>query len=458
MKQHLIYRTLSISALSICCLLPASAQENGTELVLGFNQSFETDDNLDLDPVSAGRTTFATTRLSLGLTHETSLNQLGLNASGVIRAVNGPGAESGVDDQRVGLTYNRVGAQSEFGFNASYFQSNIEFLRPLQDFENSDGEIELPPDLDDLTGTGNRERYRTGLSFELGQDAPIGAAFDASYLALRYTDTTDPGLNDNDRFNLATDLFLRFSPLMEGTLGLDYGLFDSDDTEQTRRETTTGFFNLAVELSPIWRLAAGLGYTTIDTREFGVVTRTDGPTGRLRLERDMPNGSIRAEIEQIVTDDGDIRNFLVGRDIALPVGELSFTIGVSDSELDSATPIGSLNWSQSLPKSVVSAQIRRSVDFDQERGNVIRTAAFLSYFHEINSVSGFNFNAGYTISDEVSDTIDRANFTASYQYTLTEDWALNTGYRYRMREDLTDPRAQSHAVFFNIGRDFILRP
>lgn len=426
--------------------------------MLGFNQSFETDDNLDLDPVSVGRTTFASTRLSLGLTHETPLDQFGLNASGVIRAVNGPGVDSGVDNQRVGLTYNRAGAQAAFGFNTSYFQSNIEFLRPLEEFRNDEGEIELPPDLDDLNGTGNRERYRTGLSLELGQNAPIGAAFNASYLALRYTDTTDPGLNDNDRYNMDAELFLRFSPLIEGTLGLDYGLFESDDTEQTKRETTTGFFSLGVELSPIWRLTAGFGYTTIDTREFGVVTRTDGPTGRLQLERDMPNGSIGAEIEQIVTDDGDIRNFLISRNMGLPAGELSFTIGVSDSELDNATPIGSLNWSQNFPRSVISAQIRRSVDFDQEKGNVIRTAAFLGYFYEINSVSGINLNAGYTISDEVTDTIDRANFTASYQYTLTEDWALNTGYRYRMREELTDPRAQSHAVFFNIGRDFNLRP
>ncbi|CUH49067.1 hypothetical protein [Ruegeria atlantica] len=457
-KRHLIYRTLSVSACSICCFLPASAQENGAGLVFGFNQSLETDDNLDLDPVSAGRTTFASTGLSLGFTHETPLDRIGVSASGVLRAVNGPGAESGWDNQRFQLDYGREGVQSAFGFNASYLQSNIEFLRPLQDFENPDGEIELPPDLDDLNGTGNRERYRSGLEFELGRDAPIGADFRANYLSLKYTDTTDPGLNDSDRINLDANLYLRFLPFAEGIIGADYRFFDQNDAEQTQRETKTGYAGVNVELSPIWRLEARFGYTTIDTREFGITTRTDGPTGLLRLERDMPNGTIDAELSQIVTDDGDIRNYLVGRSLELPTGGLAFTAGFADSELDSPDFIGSLNWVQELPRGEFSARFQRSLDFDEDKGNILRTALFLGYFHEINNISGINLNAGYTISDELTRTIDRANVTASYQYSLTEDWALSTGYRYRMREELTDPRAQSHSIFFNIGRDFIMRP
>ncbi len=458
MGRHLIYRTLSAGAWSLCCLSPALAQESGTELTFGFSQSIETDDNLDLDPVSQGRTTFAATGLSFGLVHETPLDRIGVAVSGVLRAVDGPGVDSGLDDQRLDLDYDRVGAQSAFNFNVGYLQSNIQFLRPLEDFENSDGQIELPPDLDDLNGTGNRERYRAGLALELGQEAPIGAALAANYLDLRYTDTTDPGLTDNDRTNLDADLFLRFSPLVEGVLGADYRLFNQDDAEQTRRKTKIGYFGLNVELSSIWRLESQLGYTTIDTREFGVVTRTDGPSGLLRFERDMPNGTFEAGYEQIVTEDGDIRNLTVGRSLELPTGEFAFTAGVADSELDSADFIGSLDWVQQLPRGEFNARFARSLDFDEDKGNILRTALFLGYTHNINAVSNINLNAAYTVSEELTRTIDRANFTASYQHSLTKDWVLSTGYRYRMREELTDPRAQSHAVFFTIGRDFIVRP
>lgn len=458
MGRHLIYRGLCVSACSVCLLPPALAQDNGWELIFGFRQSIETDDNLELDPVSEGRTSFAATSLSFGLTHETAIDRFGLSASGVARAADGPGSASGIDDQRVTLSYSRDGAQSSFSFDTSYSQSNIEFIRPLEDFQNEQGEIDLPPDLDDLSGTGNRERYQTGFALELGKDAPIGAELSANYLGLRYTDTTDPGLNDADRTDLAAKLNFRVSPVVTAALSLDYRLFESEDEEETRRETNTSFFDLGVELSPIWRLDAGLGYTVIDTREFGDTTRTDGLTSKVRVERDMRDGQLNAEFEQQVTDDGDIRNLTVGRDMELPSGALGFTVGLSDSDIGDIEPIGSLDWTQNLPRGEISAQLQRSVNFDDEDGNILRTALFVGYTHEINSLSSLDFNAGYTTTDESEGTTDRSNFSAAYQYELTEDWSLRTGYRYRMREELGEPRAESHAIFFNIGRDFVIRP
>ncbi|MEX0351542.1 MAG: hypothetical protein AB3N15_19130 [Paracoccaceae bacterium] len=458
MGRHLIYRALSVCGFCLCCALPVTAQEDGSEIVFGIAQGFETDDNLDLDPVSAGRTSFASTTLSFGLTRETEVDRFGLALSGVLRAVNGPGAQSGWDDQRLDLSYGRLGAQSAFGFEANYLRSDIQFLRPLEDAEGDDGDIDLPPDLDNLNGTGTRERFNTVFELELGQDAPVGADLAAEYLGLRYTDTTDDGLADSDRGDILADVFFRFSPVFEGVVGANYRLYEADDDEETRRETRTGYAGFNLELSPIWRLEARYGFTTIDTREFGTTTRTDGPTGLLRVERDMPNGTLDLELEQIVTEDGDIRNYLLGRSMDLPAGELAVSFGVADSELDSPDFIGSVNWLQELPRGEFSARYDRSLFFDDDDGNILRTALFLGYFHELTRTSGISLDAGYTISDEATDTIDRADVTASYVHALTEDWALSTGYRYRMREDTTDPRAHSHAVFFNIGREFRMRP
>ncbi len=455
-KQNSIF-FLTSYIIALAGALPVAAQEAGTEIIFGLSQSFETDDNLDLDPVSAGRTTYAATGLSFGLNRATSVDQFGLDLSTTLRAANGPGVESGFDNQFFGLNYDRLGAQALFGVNASYLQSDIEFLRPLEDFENDAGEIELPPDLDDLNGTGTRERYRAGFSLELGREAPIGATFDADYFGLRYSDTTDPGLSDSDRTTLDSAVLFRLSPRIETSLAANYRLFEADDVEQTRRETRSGFAGLNIELSPIWRLETQLGYTTVDTREFGTTTRSEGPAGFLRLERDMPNGTINATIEQIVTEDGDIKNYLVGRSMNLPTGELAFTVGAADSDLDSTDFIGSLDWIQDLPRGEISARLSRSLDFDEEDGNILRTALFLGYLYDINTVSGISLNAAYTISEEAVRTIDRANFTAAYQHALTEDWALSTGYRYRMREEIAEPRAHSHAVFFSISRDFVTR-
>lgn len=438
--------------------LPALAQVQNSEMVFGLRQSFETDDNLDLDPVSEGRTSYASTALSFGLLRSTPIDQFALDVSGVLRAVNGPSVDSGLDEQRFSLAYDREGAQSAFGFNTSYFQSNIEFLRPLEDFENDDGEIDLPSDLDDLTGTGNRENYRSGLSLELGKEAPIGAALSADYSGLRYTDTNDPGLFDNDRSDFDADVFFRFTPRIETSIGADYRLYDAEDDERTRRETKVGYLGLGFEISPIARFDTQIGYTQIDTREFGVTNRTEDPSGFLKFEREMPNGIIDVKFEQVVTEDGNIRNFLIGRSLDLPTGSLAISGGYADSELDSTDFIGSLDWRQQFPRGEFSARASRSLDFDEEKGNILRTALFLGYFHEINAVSGLNFNAGYVVSDEVDDTIDQANASLSYRRAVTAEWSLNTGYRYRMREEIGEPRAQSHSVFFSLDRDFVLKP
>jgi hypothetical protein len=456
-KRHLVTRSILAGAVHVCWLLPVAAQDGGTEMVFGFSQGLETSDNLDLDPVSLGSTTFTSTELSFGLIRETRLDRFGLIAGGVLRGVSGPGAESGLDNQSLDLSYGREGANAAFEANASYLQSNIEFLEPLDDITDDDGQIDLPPDLDELSGTGNRERYAAGVALDLGRDAPVGASFSADYLAFRYSETTDPELFDNDLSEAESEVRFRLSPVAVARLGLGYRLYEAEDAEQTRRDTSRGYAGLSVEVNPVLRLDANLGYASIDTRELGVTTQSSGLEALLRLERDMPNGTVTAEAEQYVTDDGTIRTFTAGRTLELPNGELSATLGAADSDIGQSEIIGSLGWSQELPRGGINAQLRRWVDFDEDDGNVLRTALLVDYTHDINSLSSIGLKAGYTVTDEAGGSTDRASFTAEYKYALTEDWSLDTGYRYRMREEGEGARAQSHAVFVSIGREFRAR-
>lgn len=438
-------------------MLPVAAQDSGTEMVFGFSQGLETSDNLELDPVSQGSTTFASTGLSFELIKQTPLDRFGLLASGVLRGVSGPGADSGLDNQALELSYGRQGADAAFEATAGYLQTNIEFLEPLDGIIGDDGEIDLPPDADELSGTGNRERYAAGVALELGREAPTGASFRADYVAFRYSDTTDPELFDNDLSEAESEVRFRLSPVAVARLGLGYRLYEAEDAEQTRRDTSRGYAGLSVEVSPVLRLDADLGYASIDTREFGVTEKSSGLEALLRLERDMPNGTVTAEAEQYVTDDGTIRTITAGRSLELPSGALSATLGAADSDTGQSEIIGSLSWSQELPSGGINAQLQRWVDFDEDDGNVLRTALLLDYNHEINGLSSIGLKAGYTVSDEAGGSTDRASFTAEYRYALTQDWSLNTGYRYRMREDLAEQRAQSHAVFVSIGREFRVR-
>lgn len=459
MGRHLTYRALLLGACGVVGFLPpVSAEGTGPEFTFGFDQTFLSDSNLELDPVSPGTTSYSATGLSFGLDYQTPLDRFGLIASGVLRAVNGPGAESGFDDQRLGLNYIRDGAQAGFKFSTRYRQKDIQFLR-LRDFEDETGQIELPPDADDLAGTGTRESYRTEAAFEFGREAPFGGSLTVTNLILDYSDTTDPSLFDRDRTNLAGDLRLQLTPVLEGVLGSNYRLYDAQDAPATQRDTLTNFVGVNWEMSPILRLEAQLGHTTIDTEEFGLTTRTDGMEYLLRLVRDMPNGTISTGVQQVVTDDGDVRSFDVSRSLEMPLGVFEASIGVADADFSGTEIIGSLNWFQDLPSGEINAQFQRFMDYDESRGSVfLRTAFLLGYVHQINDISSLVFDAGYTLKDGADNETERANFTAAYQHSLTEDWALRTGYTYRMRDTQTIDRADSHSVFVSIGREFTLRP
>ena len=64
MKRPLVTRSILAGAVHVCWMLPAAAQDGGTEMVFGFSQGLEASDNLELDPVSPGSTTFTSTGLS----------------------------------------------------------------------------------------------------------------------------------------------------------------------------------------------------------------------------------------------------------------------------------------------------------------------------------------------------------------------------------------------------------
>ena len=43
-------------------------------------------------------------------------------------------------------------------------------------------------------------------------------------------------------------------------------------------------------------------------------------------------------------------------------------------------------------------------------------------------------------------------------YALAEDWSLNLGYRYQMRDETGDGSAADNALFLSLERSFTARP
>lgn len=447
-------------------ILPATAQDRGTRLTFGIEQRLESTDNLALDLVSAGVTTATSTRLSFGLTSETATQQFALHGGTVLRLFKRPGSatETQIDDPNLRLTYNRQGAHSALKLNARYRRSELEFLDAFENIINGDGEIELPSDFGDLVGTGTRESYGANASLEIGNDAPFGVTFSLGLSGLNYGASTNPSHFDSEVVTYGVTTRLQFSPITEGTVSLKQSKYDAEDAISTDRSTTTLSFGVKHALSKVLDLDASVGHTVVDTSEtvalITTTTRETGATGRIGLTYDLPNGSASANISAKTNQDGTRLGFGVGRKLDLPDGSLSVNLGVTRLENQDPELTASLNWAKELPNGQLNARLRRSVSTNSSDRDTLSTALVLGYQHDLNRISGLNFNLSYAVTDETGpdNQTEQMSFSTSYRRALTRDWDVNVGYAYRMRDEDTIGRADSQSVFLTLSRSFEWRP
>jgi hypothetical protein len=461
-------RTITRAALlgAVCLpILPALAQEiDAVRMNFGIDQRFEAGDNLGLDNPSQGNSSISTTRLSFGLISETERQSLAFDVSGALTIQDTPttdGTETTWGTPRFRLAYDLDGADSALGVNANYSVAFIDTLS-FADFINEDGILELPEDFSSLAGTGERTNYGLNATLALGQNAPLGFDLSAGVSGIDYTNVTDPNLFDYNRSFLGARALLRFSPVLTGSVGLRYSTYDASDNEQTYRTRTTGNIGLEYEISSRAALEASLGVTEVNTETLDQpTTNTTSPVGSLGYTYDMPNGGLTADFVASADENGNERlNFVVGRNLELPDGNLSFTLGLTDPEFGDVAPIGSLNWERNLPAGQITAQISRKVSSSNNDDTALTTLVAFGYDQNINDVSGFGLNFTYGESDATENTgqVTRTGISATYRHALTQDWNLNTGVNYRTRDEEGEGQASSPSIFLSIGRNFDFRP
>ena len=120
--------------------------------------------------------------------------------------------------------------------------------------------------------------------------------------------------------------------------------------------------------------------------------------------------------------------------------------------------IGRLDISKELPDGSIGLGLGRTVSFDEDASETVIGSVFsLSWSKQVNEVSSVNLAASYEVSDAPSERIELATIEAGYRHQLTQDWALDSGIGYEVRND-NDGRAESPSVFVALSRSFELRP
>lgn len=409
------------TTLAVClALLPAGgawAQSDelpsGRALTLSVGAGLTATDNPDFELNPAGSEVRASTDLHLRYRSDTALSHLMLEADTLL-LWGLSGEDKGFERPRQGihLGYGRDGASSAWTFDASLRESRIDFLRPLLDFVNDDGEIVLPDDLDDLTGEGWRRQTSLDTSLTLGRDAPFGAVLGAGLSDISYRDTTNAALEDSERRRASVRLRFDLSPVTRLDLAMRYGLFKNSTD---RRET--------------WSLSPGLSF-------------------------DRPDGTIRATLTATRTEDGTRLSAEIGRVIERPWGTLDARIGgVRLADGDTALS-GGLRMSYVLPRGRLSLALDRAAVSGSDDDETLRTALSVNYQQALSDLSSLSLNLAYVKSDSSATGLatDTASFGLGYNHALSRDWSVNLGYTYRMRDRQGSGRTTENTVSVTFSR------
>jgi hypothetical protein len=403
----------------------ALAQDGGPgpRLTFGVSQTFDSNDNLDLDVDSAGSSFQSLTGLSFGLSSETGLSSLDFEASTALRYLDGPdaGGEFDLDGTLIGLAYDRATPAAALSVDGAYTMDQIDGGVTLADFAGTGAQV--PEDFSALSGTGMRRFYALDAGLSLGLDDPVGYELTAGVSGLSYSDTTDPGLFGNTRSEVGAALLLQLSPVTQARAGLSYGDFSSDDPDN-EGSTNTGL--------------------------------------DLGLTRDLPNGSAGIDIFVAdYSDNSDSRaGFLLSGAMDLPAGALEASIGATQLEGESAVLTGGIAWEQALPRGAVNLALDRDVQNDSDDVPQYVTGLRLGYQQTLDPLSQLGLSATYALTEDAGspDQTEAASFSAVYSRAVTPDWSLDLGYTYQQRDENAAGTARSNSVFVGLSRTWEMRP
>lgn len=423
------------------------AQDGGVSMVFGLENRFEFVHNDSLAVPAAGTDIANVTRLSFGLTTETAIDRLAFAVSGAViaeRLSGGAGTEVKFGREAANLSYHREVPAAVLDLEADYRRDDIDAF---------DAGL-------DRTGTaGTRANYIGSARLEIGRTSSVGFAMGLAYEATDYQDTSDPALDDSTEARGDLAVVLHFSDITTGRVGVRYS-HREEETPGTRTvDTTVGFVGLDTALSQRLDLSAELGYTRTEDEEFDITDRTTGPDLRLGLTYDMPVGTAMASLRVTTdADEGQRETLEVGRDLETPTGTLSARLGVTHADAAGSDVIGRLSWDRRLPDGALSLLLERRVRYDLgDDQTVTESAVRATWLKTVSDLSSISLNISYELSNSVTEDIDQVTLGAGYSYRLTEDWSLDSGVGYRIRND-NDGHAESPNLFVALSRDFQLRP
>lgn len=388
------------------------ALEGGPLLTFGIAFRAETGSNLDLSVPSEGETSVLSTRLSFGLSDETRTSNLALNLAGSLAIRNAPDDDTrGLENPALRFAWGQQGARSQLDVTAALTQTELDTLRGFVIDPDTGGIAE------DVDGEGTQQRALADVVWTFGEEEPWGITLSAGATITTYSGDNDE--DDVDEARLGAALSFMIDPATEGVVDLRWSTYQEE------------------------------GQEVRDTVHFEV-----------GAVRETARGNLDATLFVDNVPEGTRVGFSVGRGTALPAGNLYYNLGLTRGADGELRGTGVFSWQQALPRGSVSVNLQQEVGANEDDDEAVLTALDVGYTQELTELADLRLglSASRSIDEDTDLTTDNAGFNATLSYEVSEDWVLDAGYAFRMRDEDATGRANSNNVFLELRRDFEWRP
>lgn len=384
-------------------------------LRFGISTGLVANDNRGLDADSAGSTFEYFTRLEFDAIFATPIQQFEASGSLSLRAINGAESaalDSGLVAPNLSLSYAREARDAQISASLRHSETDV----------SSSDLIEVigVPDPQLVTEQGTRRSTVFNTELELRRRSPFGVTLSGGYTALRYSDSVSASLGDQDRAFVGTRLRLDLTPSTQAIVDLRYSTFEDLSTAEGVRET--------------YRLDSTLRQT-------------------------LTNGDASFLFGVTSTEEGERYTLSAGRSLSTPLWNASGTLGLTRDIQGDILPILTLGLSRELPNGSLDANLSQRVASGVDDTEQQITSLSVSYDTQINPLTRFNASLSYNETDDTGNSAASSFGTIGIglQRSLTRDVDLDVGLTHRVSKDSLGVQARDNRLSITLRRDLVRR-
>lgn len=466
--------TTTTQASTVTPVTPATTTavpRGGLTFDLGFESRLTFDDNFQLQPNTAGSSAIFDNKLTFDLSSITANQEFRFDGSGVLRYADFPGRTvSGFEDPNLRLRYRIENSNSRLTINGRYRSVDREFLDPFFLADDIATALALGVDPNTLpldSDGGTLTTNFASLLYETGLNAPLGFRIGASHAERDYSNLTvaNPRLFDTQTDRVDATVTAKLSPVTVMSFNAGLEQYEARDTEQTERKTVDYSIGITQDINPVMVLDARIGLTKVDTDKVpaNLSSSRSGTNGLLKLTKTVPRGTVFGALDSSVNQNGTQTSLRFGRDLQLPSGNLSASLGLVRTPSGSTNYIAAIAYDHALKSSDITVSLNRDVSTNNVDEDILDTRLTVDYNMQINAVSSLQLTLNYGRSESADSlggvpTQTRTTLRAAYTRELTPDWDMSGGVTLRRKTDSQSGDANSNAVFLSLNRDFSFRP